>query len=49
MNTRYDDPENHTVKTWEGFNLAILKVNLNPLCERIEVHTEGLQTPRSTS
>ena len=30
--------ETKPVKTQGGFNLAILKVNLNPL-ERIEVHT----------
>ena len=29
--TRYDHPGNQTGKTWGGFNLAILKVNLNPL------------------
>ena len=33
--------ETKLVKTWGGFNLAILKVNLNPLSERIEVHTKG--------
>ena len=30
-NTRYDHPGNQTGKTWGGFDLAILKVNLNPL------------------
>ena len=34
--------ETKPVKTWRGFDLAILKVNLNPLSERIEVHTKGL-------
>ena len=34
--------ETKPVKTWGGFNLAILKVNLNPLLERIEVHIKGL-------
>ena len=34
--------ETKPVKTWGGFDLAILKVNLNPLSERIEVHTKGL-------
>ena len=33
--------ETKPVKTWGGFDLAILKVNLNPLSERIEVHTKG--------
>ena len=31
--------ETKPVKTWGG---AILKVNLNSLSERIEVHTKGL-------
>ena len=35
--------ETTSVKTWEGFNLAILKVNLNPLYERIEVCTIELR------
>ena len=34
--------ETKSVKTWGGFDLAIHKVNLNPLSERIEVHTKGL-------
>ena len=34
--------ETKPVKTWGGFDLAIFKVNLNPLSERIEVHTKGL-------
>ena len=34
--------ETKPVKTWGGFDLAILKVNLNPLSERIEIHTKGL-------
>ena len=34
--------ETKPVKTWGGFDLAILKVNLNPLSERIEVHTKRL-------
>ena len=34
--------ETKQVKTWGGFDLTILKVNLNPLSERIEVHTKGL-------
>ena len=33
--------ETKPVKTWGGFDLAILKVNLNYL-ERIEVHIKGL-------
>ena len=34
--------ETKPVKTWGGFDLTILKVNSNPLSERIEVHTKGL-------
>ena len=34
--------ETKPVKTWGGFDLAILKVNLNPLSERIKVYTKGL-------
>ena len=42
--------ETKLVKTWGGFDLTILKVNLNPLSERIEVHTKGLtSTPARLS
>ena len=27
----YDDPGNHTIKTWGGFDLSIFKVNLHSL------------------
>ena len=36
--------ETKLVKTWGGFDLAILKVKANPL-ERIEVHTIRLISP----
>ena len=36
--------ETKPVKTWGGFDLTILMVNLNPLSERIEVHTKGLKS-----
>ena len=39
--------ETKPVKTWGGFNLHILKVNLNPLFERIEVHTIRLTNPHA--
>ena len=39
--------ETKQVKTWGGFNLAILKVNLNPLFERIKVHTIRLTSPHA--
>ena len=34
--------ETKPVKTWGGFDLAILKVNLIHYLERIKVHTKGL-------
>ena len=37
--------ETKSVKTWGGFNLAIIKVNLNHYLERIEVHTIRLTSP----
>ena len=39
--------ETKPVKTWGGFNLAILKVNLNNYLERIEVHTIRLISPHA--
>ena len=39
--------ETTPVKTWGGFNLTILKVNLNPLYERIEVHIIRLTSPHA--
>ena len=46
--------ETKPVKSWGGFDLAILKVILNPLSERIEIHTKGLtstpaQLPNATN
>ena len=38
--------ETKPVKTWGGFNLAILKVKANPL-ERIEIHTIRLTSPHA--
>ena len=39
--------ETKSVKTWGGFNLAIIKVNLNHYLERIEVHTIRLTSPHA--
>ena len=39
--------ETNPVKTWGGFNLAILKVNLNHYLERIKVHTIRLTSPHA--
>ena len=39
--------ETKPVKIWGGFNLAILKVNLNHYLERIEIHTIRLTSPHA--
>ena len=42
--------ETEPVKTWGGFNLAILKVNLNPLsCKDRSLYNKTYKPPRSTS
>ena len=42
--------ETKPVKTWGGFNLAILKVNLNPLSwKNRSSHNKTYKPPRSTS
>ena len=42
--------ETKPVKTWGGFNLAILKVNLNPLSWKNQnLYNKTYKPPRSTS
>ena len=42
--------ETKPVKTWEGFNLSILKLNLNPLSSKNRSsYNKTYMPPRSTS
>ena len=52
-NTRYEDmitQETKPIKTWGGFNLVILKVNLNPLSwKNRNSYNKTYKPPHSTS
>ena len=42
--------ETKLVKTWGGFNIVILKVNLNPLsCKNRNLYNKTYKPPHSTS